>query len=265
MLYVIDHRTGAALDAHVLGEGESLLLVQGMAGHRGLWGDPFVERLAREHEVIAYDHRGVAESSPADAPFTIADLADDALALLDAVGRESAHVVGISMGGMVAQEMALRAPDRIRSLLLGCTTAGGPDAFGAPGPGRLLEAMASGDRDRATRVAFEVNVSPGFAARPGELERFQTASLSRRVPVPVIRLQAAAAFGHDARDRLASVTVPTLVVHGELDEMILATEGSALAAAVPGARLASWPDAGHLFWWEKPVEAAALVLEHLGR
>lgn len=262
MQHVINAETGLALDVEVLGSGEPVLLVQGMAGHGGMWGEAFLEPLAREHEVIAYDHRGVGDSSRADGPFTIADLADDATALLDALGHESAHVLGISMGGMVAQELALRAPDRVRSLVLGCTTAGGPDAFGAPGPGRLLEAVASRDPELATQVAFEVNASAEFAGRPGELERFRTASMSRRVPAAVVGLQSSAAMAHDARSRLALLEAPTVVVHGVLDEMISVSEGAKLAGGIPGARFEPWPGVGHLFWWEKPYAAAALAVEH---
>lgn len=262
MQHVINAETGLALDVEILGSGEPLLLVQGMSGHGGMWGEAFLEPLAREHEVIVYDHRGVGNSSRADGPFMIADLADDAAALLDVLGHESVHVLGISMGGMVAQELALRAPERVRSLLLGCTTAGGPDAFAAPGPGQLLKAVASRDPELATRVAFEVNTSATFASRAGELDRFRVASMSRRVPAAVIGLQSNAAMAHDTRSRLGLVAVPTLVVHGAVDEMISVSEGAQLAAGIPDARFESWPDVGHLFWWEKPYAAAALALEH---
>lgn len=261
--HVINAETGLALDVEIMGKGEPLLLIQGMSGHGGMWGDAFLEPLTREYEVVSYDHRGVGASSRAEGPFSIADLADDAAALLDVLGRDSAHVLGISMGGMVAQELALRSPERVRSLVLGCTTAGGPDAFGAPGPGRLMKAIASGDAQRATQVAFEVNASPEFAARPGELDRFRAVSMSRRVPAAVIGLQSAAAMGHDTRARLGQVAAPTVVVHGDVDEMISPSEGAKLADGIPGARLEPWPGVGHLFWWERPQEAAVLVLEHL--
>lgn len=262
MQYIINTETGQALDVEITGEGEPLLLIQGMSGHGGMWGDAFLEPLAREYEVISYDHRGVGASSRADGPFTIADLADDAAALLAALGRDSAHVLGISMGGMVAQELALRTPERVRSLVLGCTTAGGPEAFAAPGPGRLLEAIATRDPQLATQVAFEVNVSPEFAAHPGELERFRAASMSRRVPAAVVARQSAACVAHDTRSRLGAIVVPTVIVHGDLDEMIVASEGAGLAAGIRGAVHEAWPGVGHLFWWERPEETAALVLQH---
>jgi 3-oxoadipate enol-lactonase len=107
------------------GEGEPLLLIQGMGGNHLSWGEPFLEALEGDFDVVAYDHRGVGRSSRVTDPFTIVELADDAAALLDALGWDSAHVVGISMGGMVAQELALRHPERLRTLTLGCTYCGG--------------------------------------------------------------------------------------------------------------------------------------------
>jgi pimeloyl-ACP methyl ester carboxylesterase len=227
-----------------------------------MWGEDFVADLARDFEVASYDHRGIGGSSRVDAEFSIADLADDAARLLDALGWESAHVLGISMGGMVAQQLCLRAPDRVRSVVLGCTSAGGPSAFSAPGPGRIIEAMGTRDAAVATRVAFEVNVSSDFAQRPGELERFAQISLSRRVPVPVVQLQAMACMAHDTAEGLGDLAAPTLVVHGDEDQMILVGEGQRLAELVPGAELEVWPGVGHLFWWERPSDAADLVRRH---
>src|SRR6266513_2934017 len=97
--------TGPTIHYVRRGEGEPLLLIQGMSGSHLAWGEPFLTNLERDFDVVAYDHRGVGHSSRVTDPFSITDLADDAAALLDALGWGSAHVVGISMGGMVAQEL----------------------------------------------------------------------------------------------------------------------------------------------------------------
>lgn len=259
MQEIVETGTGTSLAVETVGEGESLLLIQGMSGHGGMWGSALVDELARDFEVVIYDHRGIGESARAEDPFSIVDLADDAAGLLTALGRDSAHVMGISMGGMVAQELALRAPDRVRSVTFGCTTPGGPGAFDAPGPGRMVEAIGTRDPEHATRVGFEVNVSAEFAARPGELDRFRETSLSRRVPFPVVAQQSVACLEHDASARLGALHLPVAVVHGEEDQMILAAEGERLAELVPGAELHLWPGVGHLFWWERPAETAAVV------
>src|SRR3954454_2143417 len=136
------------------GAGEPLLLIQGMSGTHLSWGEPFVADLEREFAVVAYDHRGIGRSDPVSAPFSIADLADDAAGLLDALGWDTAHVLGISMGGMVAQELILRHPERVRTLALGCTYCGGPGSQLA-GPEvfqALQSSMLSGDRELALRT-----------------------------------------------------------------------------------------------------------------
>ena len=147
------------------GEGEPLLLIQGLSGNHMHWGDDFLGLLHPHFDVIAYDHRGIGHSDPAGGPFTIADLADDAAGLLDALGIESAHVLGISMGGMTAQELALRHPEKVRTLALGCTYAGGEDsAMTDPSVvQRLGELFMTGRVEEALRYGFEVNVSPAFA------------------------------------------------------------------------------------------------------
>src|SRR3954451_5891721 len=114
------------------GAGEPLLLIMGMSGTHLSWGDPFMEDLIRDYDVVAYDHRGVGRSDPESQQFSIVDLAEDAAGILDALGWDDAHVFGISMGGMIAQELALSHPERIRTLTLGCTYCGGPGSALAP-------------------------------------------------------------------------------------------------------------------------------------
>lgn len=258
----------AELESHRLhytrqGSGEPLLLVQGMAGHHRMWGEPFLRALADDFDVVSFDHRGIGTSSDVPGPFTIADLADDAAALLDVIGWSDAHVMGSSMGGMVAQELALRHSERVRTLVLGCTYAGGPDAtLAAPGPMRMFEAMTSGGVDLAMRVAYEANLSAGFRADESRFEPFTTAALAVPVPVPTVMRQAQAAFAHDTSRRLAEITAPTLVVHGSADEMIAAVNGGHIAGLISGARLESLDGLGHLFWWEQPDAVASLVRSH---
>jgi pimeloyl-ACP methyl ester carboxylesterase len=256
---------GSDLHYERRGSGEPLLLIMGMSGTHLSWGDPFLDALATDFDVIAYDHRGVGRSSRSDAPFTLADLADDAAGLLGALGLDSAHVLGVSMGGMIAQELALRHGHRVRTLVIGCSYAGGEgSALTDPEVGqRLLAGWTSGDQERALRTGWEINVSPDFAQRAGEYERWRDDSvLPLRVPMAMIQRQAQAIGGHDTSARLGEIAVPTLVVHGTEDQMLPAANSRVIAARIPGARLEELAGIGHLFWWEEPERSAELVRDH---
>jgi 3-oxoadipate enol-lactonase len=246
------------------GTGPPLLLIMGMSGTLMHWGEPLLSRLREGFETIVYDHRGVGESTRVSEPFTIGALADDAAVLMDALELDSAHVMGISMGGMVAQELALRHPERLRSLVLGCTYAGGGDSAltGERVLRQLAEAMTSGDRQRAVRTAWEANVSARFAADDDAYARFLEIGVAHAVPVAVIMEQMRAIAGHDTSGRLADITAPTLVVHGTEDRMLPVSNAHAIAARIPGARLEIFEGAGHLFFWEEPAHSAELVREH---
>lgn len=244
------------------GAGEPLLLIMGMAGHHQMWREDFLRLLEPHFDVVAYDHRGIGESDRADGPFSVADLANDAAELIGTLGWSSAHVFGISLGGMVAQELVLRHPDLVRTLTLGCTWAGGDTGIMPETSRRIVESIATRDPDIAISTGYEANLSPLYRADPAHLDEYRAISLAVRVPVPVVLLQWQAALALDTTGRLPSVRVPTLVVHGCLDAGIPVENGRIIAGLIPNARLEPVEDAGHLFWWEDPDRTAALLLEH---
>ena len=246
------------------GAGEPLLLIMGMGGHHRMWGEPLLNLLEPDFDIVAFDNRGIGTSDRADDPFSVADLAGDSVRMLDEVGWDSAHVFGISLGGMVAQELVLGHPDRVRTLTLGCTYPGKGGDLSAPGPRRALEAGMTGNRELSVRTMFEVNVSATYAAAAGNFDAFREQALSVRVPIPVLLMQSRAAMEQDALDRLSAVTAPTLVIHGTADEMILPLNAELIAKTIPGARLELFEGVGHLFWWEEPERTAALLRSHAG-
>ncbi len=252
------------LDYERSGSGPPLLAIMGMSGTALSWGEPFLDRLRQDHEVIVYDHRGVGASTPLTGGLTIAEMAEDAAGLLQALEIGSADVLGISMGGMIAQELALNHPERVKSLILGCTYCGG-EGSSLAGPDvaqKLGEAMMSGDRERALRVGWEVNVSASYAADEAAWARFHEIALRRAVAVPVIMAQAQACMAHDTKDRLGGLAAPTLVIHGTEDRMIPVANGRLIAETVPGARLEVLEGVGHLFFWERAAQAAELIGSH---
>jgi pimeloyl-ACP methyl ester carboxylesterase len=252
------------LDYERSGAGPPLLLIMGMSGSALNWGEPFLEELRGDFEVIAYDHRGVGASTRLDGPLTIAQLARDAAGLLQALELDSAHVLGISMGGMVAQELALAAPERVRTLTLGCTYCGGEDSsLTTPEVvRRIVEAMSSGDRELAIRTSWEINVSPAMAADEDARGRFLAIGQRRPVAVPVIMAQMQAIAAHDTSARLPALEVPTLIVHGTEDQLLPVGNARLLASLIPSSSLEILDGVGHLFFWERPERSAELVRSH---
>jgi 3-oxoadipate enol-lactonase len=244
--------------------GPPLLLIMGMSGTALHWSEPFLELLRRDFDVIAYDHRGVGASTRLEGTITIAQLAEDASGLLSALKLDSAHVLGISMGGMVAQELALAHPDQVRTLTLGATYCGGPHSV-QPEPAVMRElaaAMMSGDRARALRSGWEANVSRTMVDDVDAYAAFLAIAERRAVAVPVVMAQLQACAAHDTSSRLGELTAPTLVIHGSEDQMLPVENGRQIASLIGGSRLEIFDGVGHLFFWEQPERAAELLRAH---
>jgi pimeloyl-ACP methyl ester carboxylesterase len=253
---------GSELHYERRGGGAPLLLIQGMGANATHWGEPFLSALERDFELILYDHRGIGRSAPLQGTdVTVAGLAADALGLLDALGVAAAHVLGISMGGMVAQEVALAAPERVLTLTLGATTCGGTQSrTTAPEVVQRLTTVAlSRDKELMLRTGFELVVSRGHASDAGHFAQFRTAAQQFPASMAVLFAQKGAADGHDAYARLRGLRVPTLVIHGTADQLLAATNGDLVASLIPGARLELLEGVGHLFFWEQPQRSAELV------
>jgi pimeloyl-ACP methyl ester carboxylesterase len=256
--------SGAELHYLRAGEGEPMLLIQGMSATHLAWGRPLLEELERSFECIVFDNRGMGLSGQAELPFTTADLAGDAVALLDALEIESAHVVGISMGGMIAQELALAHPERIRTLTIGASYCGGPEGtLMAPEDLQMLgTAYASGEREQVFRAMWEINLSPGFRADDSRFAAFAEMGSALPAPQPVVLQQMRACAEHDTHERLGQISLPTLVVHGDVDRLLGPNNGREIAALIPASRLEMLAGIGHMFWWEQPQRSAELIREH---
>lgn len=254
---------GTELNYVRAGAGEPMLLIQGMSATHMTWGRPFLTPLEESFECIVFDNRGMGLSGPAQMPFTTADLAGDTLGLLDALEIERAHVVGISMGGMIAQELALAHPERIRTLTLGATYCGGPEGtLMAPGDLQMLgTAMASGDREQVLRAMWVINLSPTFREDDTRFAEFREMATALPVPREVIIQQMRACGAHDTSARLGQISVPTQIVHGTVDRLIGVGNGVQIAALLE-LEPQLLDDVGHMFWWEQPQRAAELVREH---
>jgi pimeloyl-ACP methyl ester carboxylesterase len=242
------------------GQGPPLLLIIGLGYASALWHRTRPV-LAQRYSTIAFDNRGVGLSDVPPGPYSIATMASDAAAVLDAAGVSSAHVFGISMGGMIAQEFALQYPARTRSLILGCTAAGGPSAVRAES--KVTDVLFA--RDMTPEQAREAILPYIYdAATPREKIDEDTRVRERWLPTPagyMAQLQAILAW--EGYSRIAQITAPTLVIHGKSDALVPPGNGELIAGRIPGATLILLEHASHLFLTDQTEQAHQAILEFL--
>jgi pimeloyl-ACP methyl ester carboxylesterase len=248
------------------GACEPVLMIMGLGASSRLWYR-LLPWLRLRYRVILLDNRGTGDSAPVRSRLTMQDLAHDAVSVLDAAGVESAHVIGASMGGMIAQHVALDDRDRVRSLVLACTTAGG--RAGAP-PWRMLAASALrpllGSQRTFPIVAPLLYSAVTREQRPDRLQEDLERRIQDNTSPVTLYAQMGAITGHDTRHRLHELTgLPTMVVHG-LDDVLVPTDrGRELARMIPGARLELLPDCGHIVGTDAEEATAGAILGHLER
>jgi 3-oxoadipate enol-lactonase len=241
-----------------------LALVQGLGFDRGGWG-PALPLLRRHFRLVLVDNRGSGRSDPAAGRFTVADMARDVVAVLDALDLDRVHVLGASLGGMVAQEVAIEHPARVNGLVLACTTPGWPLAY--PMPAASVALMAA-TRQLAPDVALRRHVENALASetvqrQPDLVHRLIAHQRSRRAD-PVAwygQFSAGARYAGNLRQR--QIAAPTLVVHGSADRVVDPRNANLLVSRIPDARLVLLPGLGHLFFWEDPRAFADSVVSFL--
>lgn len=242
------------------GSGEPLLLIMGLSYPSYMWHRTRPV-LAKRFRTIALDNRGVGQSDVPPGPYSIALMASDAAAVLDAAHVQSAHVFGVSMGGMIAQEFALQYPDRVLSLILGCTTSGGPHAV-QPEPAALQTIMRQGMTPEQAKEAIIPFIYD--AGTPRERIDEDMAIRMKWYPTPQGYIgQLQGIMGWEAYSRIAQITAPTLVIHGETDRLVPAANGRLIAERIPRAKLVLIPHASHIFETDQPGATHQAVLEFL--
>lgn len=261
---------GVTLEYEVRGSGDPLLFVMGLGGQLTNWPDGFVDLFVDQgFQVILFDNRDIGLSSQTDwtppsqgkmlrsfltrralqdVGYTVEDMADDAAGLLEALSIDSAHVLGISMGGMISQEMAIRHPQKVHSLCSIMSNTGDRKHGGIAAS--LFAKMARdkpSTRETAVEdsvVAFELFSGPHFD--PEEHRAMAKATIERSyTPAGIARQTAAIAATRDRTPLLANLRVPTLIIHGLVDPLVKFNGGVATAKAIPGARMLAFPDMGH--------------------
>ena len=257
----VDH-SGAKLYWEEHGAGDPLLLIMGLGASLEAW-DRIAPALAKKYRTILFDNRGVGRSDVPPGPYSLETMADDAAAVLDAADVPSAHVMGISMGGMIAQELALRHPRRVRKLILGCTSCGGREAVRADAEvAAALKARATMPREQAMwmMAPFIYDVSTPRARIEEDFRSRLSANGSNEGYAA--QYQAILAWS-GTHARLAGMKTPTLVIHGESDRLVPPGNGRVIARAIPGAKLLMLPNASHIFLTDQHAASSAAILSFL--
>jgi len=249
-----------------LGEGDPLLLIMGFGGNHLAWAMQMAAFSAR-HRVIAFDNRGAGQTDAPDHPYTTRLMADDTLGLMDALGVDRAHVLGVSMGGMIAQELVLARPDRVRSLHLACTFAR-PDAYMLALNSAWREMRIGLGHDSTLRTLGLWLFSPTtYAERPELIEALVQSSLANPYPQSLTGFlrQGEAVAAHDALERLGAIRCPTLVSVAEEDILVPPRFAREIVARIPGAELRTIPAAGHGYFLERSDDFNELSLDFIAR
>lgn len=257
---------GIDLYYEVHGEGEPLLLIMGLSLNSKSWFRT-LPALSDHYKVIIFDNRGVGLSGKPNTPYSIELMAEDARAVLDAAGVETAHVYGISMGGMIAQRLALKYPERVRSLILGCTTSGGEKHVQPSADVSMLMLSRASSIETPEEMAWAtapILYSQAFIENQRELV---AEDIQKRIELPILpyayMLQLQACLAHDTYHEIEQIKASTLVIHGDEDKLVPYENGITLAEKIPNAEFMTIQGAGHIYVTEANDLVNKRVLDFL--
>lgn len=245
------------------GEGKPLVLITGLATPASSWG-PFPLMLSQQgYKVIVIDNRDAGLSSRCDGlEYAVPDMADDIAAVISELDAAPAYVLGISMGGMIAQELALNHPDKVERLMLMSTDPGPPDRVVDEAWWMDFLSTPASDPKEYMRLLIEKMTAPGWAERNAETVGWMVdARTSQMVDLAAFQRQFNATLSHSTGSRLPSLKMPVMILHGDQDRMVCYANGQRLAELIPGAEFVTVPGSGHLV----PVEAVSEVVSAIAR
>jgi len=263
-----DSKDGLKLRYEIRGAGEPVALIMGFSGSGRGWGEAFLKLMEQRFKTFVIDNRGTGESDKPDAEFTLRDMAADIAAVLDHAKTPRAHIFGISMGGMIAQEFALAYPARTRGLVLGCTNCGASHSIAAD-PAAIANLIPAPGMDpiEQARRAFSVACGKAFLnSAKGRAILDQAIAEMGNYPVTPMHTfmrQGQAIGGFDSFLRLGQIKSPTLIIHGDDDSIVPHPNAEVLRGAIAGSKKYTLKAAGHMFFWEVPEETARVVGDFL--
>ena len=250
------------------GSGEPVVLIGGFTMVKESW-ELQVSELARHFSVITFDNRGVGETTVPHEPFTIADMAADTVGLMDALGIESAYFFGVSMGGLIAQILGLDYPERVKKLVLGCTTHGGSHAI-QPEKSVMAALAQAADPDlppeESVRQTMPFLISDRFMQEESErVEMFVGFALGHYPTPQGVAGQMGALIVFNVKRRLGEIHCPVLVITGSEDRMMPPGNSKLLAEGIPGAELYIVEGAGHNFFYENPNDVNSVLIDFFSK
>ncbi len=255
---------GVELVYEMHGTGDPLVLIHGAQSDRSIFAN-LLPDFVDHFQVLLFDQRGSGQSEKPDIEYTMGMLADDTAALMDHIGFSSAQVYGVSMGGMIAQELAIRHSAAVRSLVLGCTTPGGPQSVSLEGEAiQSSHSTAALSAEERGRALAETAFTQGYVAQHPEII---PALIEARKKQPLASTGFAhrmrAAYAHNTFDRLSRITCPTLVITGKDDALIAWQNSQLLADHIADSELVILEPAGHVFWVEQPARSRDAIVTFL--
>ncbi len=259
---------GLKLRYEIRGDGDPLALIIGFSASGRGWGDPFLKLMEARFKTFIIDNRGTGESDKPDAELTLADMAADIAAVLDHAKTPRAHIFGISMGGMIAQEFALAYPARTRGLVLGCTNCGASHSIAAdPAALAAMVPVPGMDPAEQARRALSVACGKAFLNSAAGQETISQAIAEMgnypATPMHTFMRQGQAIAGFDSFARLGQIKSPTLIIHGDDDAIVPYPNVEVLHGAIASSKLHTLKAAGHMFFWEAPAETARVTGDFL--
>ncbi|MGH7864810.1 MAG: alpha/beta fold hydrolase [Candidatus Binataceae bacterium] len=252
----------------IRGAGEPVALIMGFSASMRGWGEPFLAAMENRFKLVLIDNRGTGESDKPDRPWTLADMASDVAAVLDHARIARAHIYGISMGGMIAQEFVLSHASKTRALVLGCTNCGMKHSIAAA-PEDVAALMPDPGLSPAeqARKAFAVACGKKYlASKEGQAYLDQAIADIGSYPVTPMHTfmrQGGAIAGFDSWERLAQIKSPTLIIHGDDDRIVPVQNAEVIGQRIAGSKVRVIKDAGHMFFWEAISDAAGFAGDFL--
>jgi pimeloyl-ACP methyl ester carboxylesterase len=246
------------------GQGEPLVMIRGLGSNSDHWYAQ-LPALRRQYRILLFDNPGIARTADQEGSYSISSMAEDVIALMDEVGFETAHIVSLSMGGMIAQEIAINHPERVKGLVLGVTHCGGEKQV-RPSEAvmKIFAAMIQEGTEKAKMAAGAALFAPEtLKSHPEIAVRYTEISLRNPVPATILIKQMEAIQGFDAWDRLSRITAPTLVLTADQDVLIPPENSEILAERIPNAELVIIQGAGHQVFVEQADASNDAILAFL--